>query len=135
MKILLVNKFLFEKGGAETYIFRLGNYFRSIGHEVQFFGMEDQNNVAGNEWNIYVKNIDFHKKSLGMLLYPFKIIYSQEARRKIRRIIKLFKPDVVHLNNFNYQVTPSIIYEIKKCNIPIIFTAHDYQLICPNHML
>ena len=48
---------------------------------------------------------------------------------------------MVHLNNFNYQLTPSVILEIiewrkqnrKKCKI--IFTAHDYQLICPNHML
>lgn len=46
-----------------------------------------------------------------------------------------FKPDVVHLNNFNYQLTPSIIYEIKKHNIPIVYTAHDVQLVCPNHKL
>ena len=134
MKILLVNKFLFERGGAETYVFRLGNYFKSNGHEVQFFGMENKKNIAGNEWNIYTQNIDFHKKSPEMLLYPFRIIYSSEARRKMRRIIELFKPDIVHLNNFNYQITPSIIYEIKKHNIPIVYTAHDYQLICPNHM-
>ena len=45
-----------------------------------------------------------------------------------------------HINNFNYQLTPSIILEInkwrkeadKKCKI--VFTAHDYQLVCPNHM-
>ena len=135
MKILLVNKFLFERGGAEAYVFRLGNYFSSIGHEVQFFGMEDKRNIVGNEGNVYVKSIDFHKKSAEMLLYPFRIIYSLEARRKMRRIIKLFKPNIVHLNNFNYQITPSIIYEIRKHNIPIVYTAHDYQLICPNHML
>jgi len=135
MKILLVNKFLYENGGAETYIFRLGNYFKSIGHEVQFFGMENERNIAGNDWNIFTQNINFHKKSFATLLYPFKILYSPEARRKMKRIIELFKPDVIHLNNFNFQITPSIIYEIKKHNIPIFFTAHDYQLICPNHLL
>ena len=52
-----------------------------------------------------------------------------------------FQPDVCHLNNFNYQLTPSVILEIvqwrKKTehNCRIIFTAHDSQLICPNHML
>lgn len=46
-----------------------------------------------------------------------------------------------HLNNFNYQLTPSIILEIVKWrketgrDCKIIFTAHDYQLVCPNHML
>ena len=135
MKILLVNKFLYENGGSETYIFKLHEYFKSIGHEVQFFGMEDERNIAGNEWNILTKNITFRKVSPATLLYPLKIIYSLEARHKIKRIIELFKPDVVHLNNINFQITPSIIYEIKKFNIPIIFTAHDYQLICPNHLL
>ena len=135
MKILLVNKFLYENGGSETYIFRLGDYFESLGHEVQFFGMEDKRNIAGNKWNILTKNIVFNRVSWGTLLYPFKIIYSLEARRKIGHIIKLFRPDVVHLNNINFQITPSIIYAIRKYRIPIIFTAHDYQLICPNHML
>lgn len=52
-----------------------------------------------------------------------------------------FRPDVVHLNNFNYQLTPSIILEIKKYEketknrIKVVFTAHDYQLVCPNHMM
>jgi len=135
MKILLVNKFLFENGGSETYIFRLQDYFESMGHEVQFFGMEDERNVAGNKWNILTKNIIFNKVSLMTLLYPFKIIYSIEARSKIKRLIGLFNPDVIHLNNINFQITPSIIYEIRKYRIPVIFTAHDYQFICPNHML
>ena len=135
MKILLINKFLYLTGGAETYTVKLGEYFQSIGHEVQYFGMEDERNVVGNEWDILTKNVNFHKKSLGTLLYPFKIIYSSEARRKMRRLLQLFKPDIVHFNNFNFQITPSVIYEIKKRNIPIVLTAHDYQFICPNHML
>lgn len=52
-----------------------------------------------------------------------------------------FQPDVVHLNNFNYQITPSVILEVKKYEkdtghrVKIVFTAHDYQLVCPNHQL
>ena len=134
-KILFVNKFLFEGGGAETYMFKLCEYYESMGHEVQFFGMDEKRNIVGNKWNILTKNTNFHKKSLGTLLYPFKIIYSLEARRKIKRLIGLFKPDVVHMGNFNYQITPSVIYEIKKHKLPLVYVAHDYQLVCPNHML
>jgi glycosyltransferase involved in cell wall biosynthesis len=52
-----------------------------------------------------------------------------------------FLPDVVHLNNFNFQLTPSILYEIRAFKkkrqqaLKLIYTAHDYQLICPNHKL
>ena len=41
-------------------------------------------------------------------------IYSKEARVQLRKVLDDFKPDVCHLNNFNYQLTPSIILEIVK---------------------
>ena len=135
MKILLVNKYLYESGGAETYTIRLGEYYKSIGHDVQYFGMYDERNTVGNEWNLLTDNIDFHKRPLKNYIYPFKVIYSPEARRKIKQLIKLFKPDVLHLNNFNYQLTPSIMYEAKKNNVPIFLTTHDYQCVCPGHCL
>lgn len=142
MKILMINKFLYPNGGSETYIFKLGEYLQKIGHEVQYFGMEHEGRCVGNNIEAYTSNMDFHSGSkLSKLIYPIKTIYSSEAREKIRLVLDDFKPDVCHLNNFNYQLTPSIILEIvkwrkqtgKKCRI--IFTAHDYQLICPNHQL
>ncbi len=135
MKVLLVNKFLYPNGGSETYIFQLAAMLTSMGHEVQFFGMEHENRTVGNRVESYTSNMDFHTGKLQKLLYPFKIIYSREARKKIRAVLKDFKPDIVHLNNVNFQLTPSIIYEIKKHNIPIVFTAHDYQLVCPSHLM
>jgi len=135
VKILMVNKFLYPNGGSETYIFKLGKYLNSIGHEIQYFGMADDRNVVGNHAKSYTSNFDFHTGKLKKITYSFKIIYSSEARKKIRKVLNDFNPDIVHLNNFNFQITPSIIYEIKKDNIPIIFTAHDYQLVCPNHMM
>lgn len=135
MKILMVNKFLYPNGGSETYIFELGKELVRQGHQVEYFGMEHENRIVGNHAESYTANMDFHTGKLQKLFYPFKIIYSSEARKKIRAVLKDFKPDVVHLNNFNYQLTPSIIYEIKAHKIPIVFTAHDYQIVCPNHMM
>lgn len=142
MKVLLINKFLYPNGGSETYIFKLGDYLKSQGDEVQYFGMEHKGRCVGNRVNAYTSNMDFHGGSkLAKLSYPIKTIYSKEARVQLRRVLDDFQPDVCHLNNFNYQLTPSIILEIvkwrketgKKCKI--VFTAHDYQLVCPNHML
>ena len=141
MKILMVNKFLYHCGGSETYIFKLGNYLMKRGHEVQYFGMFDKRNTVGNRVNAYTQNMDFHNGGiLSKITYAFKTIYSIEARKKIRLVLDDFQPDVVHLNNFNYQLTPSIILEIvewrkeNKRDCKIVFTAHDCNLICPNHM-
>ena len=141
MKILMVNKFLYPNGGSETYIFKLGDYLSSLGHEVEYFGMEHERRTVGNTANCYTSNIEFHSKRLKKLLYPFKVIYSLETERKIRKVLDAFQPDIVHLNNFNFQLTPSVIYAVRrymkqtKHKVRVIFTAHDYQLICPNHMM
>lgn len=142
MRVLMINKFLYPNGGSETYIFKLGEHLIKMGHEVQYFGMEHKGRCVGNRVNAYTSDMDFHGGSkISKLTYPVKTIYSKEARIQIRKVLDDFKPDVCHLNNFNYQLTPSIILEIVKwrkesgCNCKIVFTAHDYQLVCPNHML
>ena len=135
MKILMVNKFLYPRGGSESYMLYLAEHLKKIGHEIQFFGMYDENNTVGNESGLYTQNMDFHSKGLSRFLYPFKIVYSFEAKKKIMQVIDDFKPDIVHMNNINFQLTPSIIYGIKKKGIPLVQTVHDYQMICPNHLL
>lgn len=135
MKILMVNKFLYPRGGAESYMLKVGDCLKNLGHEVQYFGMYDEKNTVGNNLNEYTTNMDFHTSSLKKLVYPFKIIYSSEAKKKIGKVLDDFKPDIVHMNNINFQLTPSIIDAVKKRNIPLVQTVHDFQMICPNHLL
>ena len=141
MKVLLVNKFLFPNGGSETYLFNLGEFLSAKGHDVEYFGMEHSGRIVGNRLNSYTSDMDFHNGSkFSKITYPIKTVYSVEARRKLRTVLDDFKPDVCHLNNFNFQLTPSIILEIRKWEkatnhkCKIVYTAHDYQLVCPDHL-
>ena len=138
----MVNKFLHPNGGSETYMFKLGEMLTSLGHEVQYFGMEHSGRCVGNNAEQYTAEMDFHGGSkLKKVTYPVKTIYSSEARRKISIVLKDFQPDIIHINNFNYQLTPSILYAAQSYRksagkkVKIILTAHDYQLVCPNHMM
>ncbi len=142
MNILIVNNFLHQNGGSETYIFEIGKELQKRGHNVSYFGMKHSNKVVGNNLNLYTDELNFHTKNpFEMIKYPFKIIYSKEAYKKITALMESFNPDVVHLNNFTFQLTPSVIYAVrdyeKKAGkkIKIIYTAHDYQLVCPNHTM
>lgn len=135
MKILMVNKFLYSRGGAENYMLYLASQLEKLGHEVQYFGMYDEKNSVGNNAQKYTMNMDFHSKGLARFLYPFKIIYSFEAKKKLIEVIDDFKPDIIHMNNINFQLTPSVIYAAKKRKVPLVQTVHDYQMICPNHLL
>ena len=61
MKVLLVNKFLYPKGGAETYVFAVGKLLEKHGHEVQYFGLRNTKNIVGNTADSFVKDMDFSK--------------------------------------------------------------------------
>ena len=108
-----------------------------MGHQVEYFGMEDEGRVVSNRLDCYTGNMDFHTGKLQKLRYPFQILYSTEAAKKIRKVLDDLQPDVVHVNNFNFQLTPSILYAIRKYEkqtgrtVRIVYTAHDSQLVCP----
>ena len=90
MKILMVNKFLYPRGGSESYMLSLGGQFEKLGHEVEYFGMYDEKNTVGNSAGEYTQNMDFHSRALSRFAYPFKIIYSFEAKKKIGKVIDSF---------------------------------------------
>ena len=128
MRILLVNKFHYLKGGSEKYYFELANLLKEKGHQIAFFSMKNEKNIQTGEKEYFVNEIDLNT---GSKLKALDVIYSKENKRKMLEALENFKPDIVHVNNFQRQLSESIIEAIKEKNIPIIFTAHDVQAICP----
>jgi len=131
----MVNKFLYPRGGAETYMLEIGAYLQSQGHQVSYFGMRDERNTVGNSLGLETAAMDFRSRGPGRILYPLRVLYSLEARRKIQRLIRAFSPDVIHLNNIYYHLTPSIIDGAAELGVPMVETVHDFHLVCPNHMM
>lgn len=128
MKVLMVNKFHYLKGGSEKYYFELAELLKENGHEVAFFSMKDEKNIKTDCKEYFVEPIDLNT---GSKLKALDVIYSKENKKKMEEALEEFKPDIVHLNNFQRQLSASTIDPIKKRNIPIVFTAHDVQAICP----
>lgn len=128
MRILMVNKFHYLKGGSEKYYFDLAKLLEENGHEVAFFSMKNEKNIRTNNKEYFVEEIDLNSNNK---LKALEVIYSKDNKKKMEEALDEFKPDIVHLNNFQRQLSASIIKPIKKRNIPIVFTAHDVQAICP----
>lgn len=128
MRVLLVNKFHWNKGGSEKYYFELGGLLKKYGHEVAYFSMEDEKNIKTGDKEYFVPKFDLNNSSK---LKALDIILNKENARLMKKALDEFKPDIVHLNNFQRQLSASIIKPIKDRNIPIVFTAHDVQAICP----
>ena len=128
MRILLVNKFHYLRGGSEKYYFELAQLLKSKGHTVGFFSMKHEKNITTGDAEYFVEEIDLNT---GSKLKALDVIYSQENKRLMAKALEEFKPDIVHINNFQRQLSASIIDAIKEKNIPIVMTAHDLNPICP----
>lgn len=128
MRVLLVNKFHYLRGGSEKYYFELAQLLKSKGHTVGFFSMKHEENITTGDAEYFVEEIDLNT---GSKLKALDVIYSQENKRLMAKALEEFKPDIVHINNFQRQLSASIIDAIKEKNIPIVMTAHDLNPICP----
>lgn len=129
MKILLVNKFHYLNGGSEKYYFELGKLLKKHGNEVAYFSMEDDRNIRTGDKEFFVKKIDLN---YGSKLKALDVIYSKDNYKKMEEAIKEFRPDVIHFNNFQRQLSASVVEAGWNAKIPMIFTAHDMEAVCPN---
>lgn len=136
MKILTINNLHKMVGGAERYYFDLNTLLQKKGHQVASFSMLDKDNVKSKWSKYFVSNVDHRRGGFIEIFRKIpRIFYSVEAKLKIKKLLNDFKPDIVHLNNIYYCISPSILSEITKRNIPIVQTVHDFELISPNVIL
>lgn len=137
MKILMVNKFFYIKGGSETYYFALKRLLETQGHTVIDFSMKDEKNFDSPYSDYFVEAVDYNgKMGIGQQLKAAAhIIYSLEARKKIEKLIRDTQPDICHLHIFQHQLSPSILMVLKKYKIPVVYTAHDLKMLCLNYVM
>lgn len=137
MKVLLVNKYHYFRGGSETYYFGLAELLRNAGHQVIFFAMEDDRNIPCAQSKYFVSNVEFNGELSAMdkLKAAGRMVYSFEAKKKFDRLLTDEKPDIIHINLFHRVLTASIVDVAKKHQIPVVFTMHDLNCICPNHTM
>ena len=139
MKILLVNKFHYRKGGAETYYLTVGSELERMGHEVAYFSMKHPNNLPCKWDKYFVTQREYNdvKNPLSAVRDGIALIYSPEAKRNFQALCEEFRPDVVHLNNIHRQITLSILDApyLKEHHVPVFYTAHDYVTVCPGYLM
>jgi glycosyltransferase involved in cell wall biosynthesis len=139
MKILQVHKYFTKKrgGGSVTAFLEMVKMLEKKGHAVSIFSMQDPQNEATPFAKYFPSHFDLNAKSdfwRKIRLFG-KLIYNQEAKKKIAELIKVEHPDIAHLHNIYHYLTLSILSPLKKKRIPVVMTLHDYKIICPNYKL
>ncbi len=137
MKILQVNKYHHDQGGANRYYLELSRALTEEGHDVVHFSMQDERNEPSPFSEYFVENVDFNRPGslFDQAKRSMRVIYFPQARRMIRKIVERYTPEIAHLHNIYHHLSPSFLPVLEERGIPVVMTAHDYKLICPNYTL
>jgi glycosyltransferase involved in cell wall biosynthesis len=114
MHILQVHNSYRQKGGEDTVVAADARLLRSAGHAVTQY-------IVPNP----VRRIETGVR-LGFS------VWNPAARRHFRTQLEVAKPDVVHIHNTWFSITPSAAYEARRAGVPVVMTLHNYRLSCAN---
>ena len=101
-------------------------------HDVFFFGAAHDENVEREYEKFYPRYRDFSSPRVG-LAAALAAVWSRDAGRRMRAFVEEVKPDVAHLHNIAYHLTPAVVSALARAGVPAVMTLHDYNLLCPNH--
>ena len=139
MKILLVNYRYFISGGPERYYFNVKELLEAKGHEVVPFSVKSARNRPNDYEDYFLDIVDDEvyfaqaKKSLRVVMKSFaRMFYSLEAKRKMARLIRDVRPDVVYIMQMHNKISPSIVDAAKEAGVPVVHRISDFQYMCPN---
>jgi glycosyltransferase involved in cell wall biosynthesis len=123
-------------GGAEVIYFRTAEILERNGHSSVFFAMRHPENLPCNTTEYFIPLIDIGKRNvIDFVKASCRNIYSFKARKCISRLLDKYHIDLVHMHDIHRQMSPSILYEIKKRGIPMVMTLHNYKMICPSFLM
>lgn len=132
MKVLLANKFYYRRGGDCVYMINLEQLLKEHGHQVAVFAMDYPENLPTEYSKYFPSEVKF-KPGLGMIETLIRPFGSSETKKKFNALLDDFKPDVVHLNNIHTQLSPILAEIAYERGIKVVWTLHDYKLLCPRY--
>ena len=107
-------------------------YYQDKGGEDVVFEMESA--LISDICN--VETLIFKNKNGAAGLIQFVIsIWNPFSTRKVKKFIHSFKPDVIHIHNLHFAAGPAVIRTIKRMGVPVVYTVHNYRLLCPSGTL
>ncbi|RJQ56259.1 MAG: glycosyltransferase [Nitrospiraceae bacterium] len=136
MTVLHINKLHYIFGGADVIYFRTAEILEKNGHSSVFFAMRHPDNLPCHTAEYFMPLIDTGKRYVSdFVKASCRNIYSFKARKCISRILDKYHIDIVHMHDIHRQMSPSILHEIKKREIPVVMTLHNYKMICPSFLM
>jgi glycosyltransferase involved in cell wall biosynthesis len=143
MKILLLTSLYrpYFHGGSEKAATLLAEALAATGHQVSVITLHPESTQAIEELNgvrVYRLPLDnlywpFNRQhpanTLQKIVWHLRDIWNLRAALRIGRVLDLEQPDVVHSHSLA-GFSASALKEVKRRNIRLVHTLHDYYLVC-----
>jgi glycosyltransferase involved in cell wall biosynthesis len=128
-------------GGSEKAATLLAEALAASGHQVSvitlqpghFLNIQEMNGVRIYRLPLANRYWPFGREhpasSFNKLIWHLRDIWNSRATRRVGRILDLEEPNIVHTHSIaGFSV--SVLKEIKRRNIRLVHTQHDYYLMC-----
>jgi glycosyltransferase involved in cell wall biosynthesis len=137
MNILHINQTHFFRGGAHTVYIKTAELMEKHGHKSLFFSMHHPDNISCKYEKYFMPFMDMNASCgiMEKLKIAGTILYSFEARKRLTAFLDNHQVDIAHLHNIYHVPSPSILHVLKKRNIPVVLTIHNYKLVCASYLL
>lgn len=112
MKVLQIHNQYRQRGGEDHVVATEAELLRRAGHTVVRHGASNPEGVIG--------------AARAMSVAPWNVL----AARRVHEAAARIRPDVVHVHNTWYSLTPAIFSAVRSLGLPVVMTLHNYRLIC-----
>ena len=116
-RILQVHNFYQIPGGEDVVVRNEKRLLEEHGHKVYTYYRSNAELKEGGKFS--------------KLCVPFTAIYSFKTVREVKKLIKEYQIDIVHVHNTLTMVSPSVFYAAFRCHVPIVQTLHNFRMLCP----
>ena len=138
MRVLYCNKYDYPFSGTEAYLFELIRQMNERGHTTALFSMDHGRSSAFGGRSYRIPYLDFKDPDAGFLkkaCMAAHALYSPSARRAMRACLNDYGPDVAHIRGIYHHLSPSILWELKRQGIPVLYHLNDFKILCPTYNL
>ena len=130
MRLLGVHRWHHRKGGAEGVHLDHLALFRARGWQCAEFAVDHVDNEPSPWRDYFPPPVEPHAGIASLAALP-RFFHSRAAGKSFARLIDDFRPDVIHAHGIYHHLTNAILAPARQRGVPIVYTLHDYKLICP----
>lgn len=117
MKVLIAHNYYRQSGGEDVVFEQETAMLQNAGHEVIVYARTNHEAAEFPRWK---------KATL-----PLRIIWAEDTRQDLRKILRDARPDIAHFHNTHYMITPAAYEACREFSVPVVQSLHNPRLLCP----